>query len=218
MSDKNSSKILLDKLASTIIDCETDRVEQICREISERGIDPLEAIEKGIRKALDEVGNKYEKGFLFLPELIMAAKIAESALNILTSKIKSSPKKIGKYVIGTVKGDIHDLGKNIVVMILKAFNFEVIDLGVDVPIETFIEKVKNEKPQILGLSALLMTTVPVQRDVIEALEKNGIRNKIKVMVGGVAVTDEWAKEIGADAYADNAAEAVRKAKELIGVN
>jgi len=218
MSDKNSSKILLDKLASTIIDCETDRVEQICREISERGIDPLEAIEKGIRKALDEVGNKYEKGFLFLPELIMAAKIAESALNILTSKIKSSPKKIGKYVIGTVKGDVHDLGKNIVVMILKAFNFEVIDLGVDVPIETFIEKVKNEKPQILGLSALLMTTVPVQRDVIEALEKNGIRNKIKVMVGGVAVTDEWAKEIGADAYADNAAEAVRKAKELIGVN
>jgi len=218
MSDKNSSKILLDKLASTIIDCETDRVEQICREISERGIDPLEAIEKGIRKALDEVGNKYEKGFLFLPELIMAAKIAESALNILTSKIKSSPKKIGKYVIGTVKGDVHDLGKNIVVMILKAFNFEVIDLGVDVPIETFIEKVKNEKPQILGLSALLMTTVPVQRDVIEALEKNGIRNKVKVMVGGVAVTDEWAKEIGADAYADNAAEAVRKAKELIGVN
>ena len=218
MSDKNSSKILLDKLASTIIDCETDRVEQICREISERGIDPLEAIEKGIRKALDEVGNKYEKGFLFLPELIMAAKIAESALNILTSEIKSSPKKIGKYVIGTVKGDIHDLGKNIVVMILKAFNFEVIDLGVDVPIETFIEKVKNEKPQILGLSALLMTTVPVQRDVIEALEKNGIRNKVKVMVGGVAVTDEWAKEIGADAYADNAAEAVRKAKELIGVN
>ena len=218
MSDKNSSKILLDKLASTIIDCETDRVEQICREISERGIDPLEAIEKGIRKALDEVGNKYEKGFLFLPELIMAAKIAESALNILTLKIKSSPKKIGKYVIGTVKGDIHDLGKNIVVMLLKAFNFEVIDLGVDVPVETFIEKVKNEKPQILGLSALLMTTVPVQRDVIEALEKNGIRNKVKVMVGGVAVTDEWAKEIGADAYADNAAEAVRKAKELIGVN
>jgi len=218
MSDKNSSKILLDKLASTIIDCETDRVEQICRENSERGIDPLEAIEKGIRKALDEVGNKYEKGFLFLPELIMAAKIAESALNILTLKIKSSPKKIGKYVIGTVKGDVHDLGKNIVVMILKAFNFEVIDLGVDVPIETFIEKVKNEKPQILGLSALLMTTVPVQRDVIEALEKNGIRNKVKVMVGGVAVTDEWAKEIGADAYADNAAEAVRKAKELIGVN
>ena len=218
MSDKNSSKILLDKLASTIIDCETDRVEQICREISERGIDPLEAIEKGIRKALDEVGNKYEKGFLFLPELIMAAKIAESALNILTLKIKSSPKKIGKYVIGTVKGDVHDLGKNIVVMILKAFNFEVIDLGVDVPIETFIEKVNNEKPQILGLSALLMTTVPMQRDVIEALEKNGIRNKVKVMVGGVAVTDEWAKEIGADAYADNAAEAVRKAKELIGVN
>ena len=218
MSDKNSSKILLDKLASTIIDCETDRVEQICQEISERGIDPLEAIEKGIRKALDEVGNKYEKGFLFLPELIMAAKIAESALNILTLKIKSSPKKIGKYVIGTVKGDIHDLGKNIVVMLLKAFNFEVIDLGVDVPVETFIEKVNNEKPQILGLSALLMTTVPVQRDVIEALEKNGIRNKVKVMVGGVAVTDEWAKEIGADAYADNAAEAVRKAKELIGVN
>ena len=218
MSDKNSSKILLDKLASTIIDCEADQVQQICQEISERGIDPLEAIEKGIREALDEVGNKYEKGFLFLPELIMAAKIAESALNILTSKIKSSPKKIGKYVIGTVKGDIHDLGKNIVVMILKAFNFEVIDLGVDVPIETFIEKVKNEKPQILGLSALLMTTVPVQRDVIEALEKNGIRNKVKVMVGGVAVTDEWAKEIGADAYADNAAEAVRKAKELIGVN
>ena len=218
MSDKNSSKILLDKLASTIIDCETDRVEQICREISERGIDPLEAIEKGIRKALDEVGNKYEKGFLFLPELIMAAKIAESALNILTLKIKSSPKKIGKYVIGTVKGDIHDLGKNIVVMLLKAFNFEVIDLGVDVPVETFIEKVNNEKPQILGLSALLMTTVPMQRDVIEALEKNGIRNKVKVMVGGVAVTDEWAKEIGADAYADNAAEAVRKAKELIGVN
>jgi len=218
MSDKNSSKILLDKLAGTIIDCETDRVEQICREISERGIDPLEAIEKGIRKALDEVGNKYEKGFLFLPELIMAAKIAESALNILTLKIKSSPKKIGKYVIGTVKGDIHDLGKNIVVMLLKAFNFEVIDLGVDVPVETFIEKVNNEKPQILGLSALLMTTVPMQRDVIEALEKNGIRNKVKVMVGGVAVTDEWAKEIGADAYADNAAEAVRKAKELIGVN
>jgi len=218
MSDKNSSKILLDKLASTIIGCETDQVERTCQEISERGIDPLEAIEKGIRKALDKVGNKYEKGFLFLPELIMAAKVAESALNILTSKIKSSPKKIGKYVIGTVKGDVHDLGKNIVVMILKAFSFEVIDLGVDVPIETFIEKVKNEKPQILGLSALLTTTVPVQRDVIEALEKNGIGNKVKVMVGGVAVTDEWAKEIGADAYADNAAEAVRKAKELIGVN
>jgi len=208
---------LLKRLKEAIINYDTEEAAKVAKEIVEKGFDPLEAIEKGVSEGLKIVGEKFGAGEIFLPMLMMAAQAAKEALAILEPMLKegASRKTIGKVVIGTVEGDIHDIGKNIVATMLTANGFEVYDIGVDAPASKFVEKAKEVNPQIIGISALMTTTMQKVPEVIEALKKAGLREKMKVMVGGAAVTEEWAKQIGADGYGEDAKAAVEVAKKLV---
>jgi len=168
-----------------------------------------------LSQTLREVGDKYEKGELFLSELMMIGYLASEVAGALKPHLSGTGRRSkGKIVMGTVRGDIHDVGKNIVVMMLQADGWEVIDLGVDVPPEKVVEAVRKEKPRILGLSALLTSTLGEMRNVIEALEKNGLRDQVKVIIGGRPITKAIAREIGADGYAEDSVAAIRAVKEL----
>nr|MDO8097525.1 corrinoid protein [Candidatus Njordarchaeota archaeon] len=173
---------------------------------------------KSISDALNAIGSKFEKGDYYLPELLFAGMMAEKVIKLLSPLLKSSEsiKAGGKIVIGTVRGDLHDLGKNIVSLMLRPAGVDVIDLGSDVPPEKFVEAIRREKANVLGMSALLSTTREEMRNVINELKKQGLRNKVKVIVGGGAVNDDFAREIGADAYGKDAIEAVRLCKKLVG--
>jgi corrinoid protein of di/trimethylamine methyltransferase len=182
------------------------------------GIDPLKIFDDGLAKGLREVGDKFGKGEAWLIELLGASAAMEAAMKVLQPAMEKSKKQqryLGSVLIGTVKGDIHDIGKNIVKTILKANGFEVTDLGKDVPKEIFLNKVKELQPDILGMSALLTMTMPEQRDVIEALKMGGLRNMVKVIIGGAMTTEEWAQEIGADGYGADQNEAVEVVKRLL---
>ncbi|MFX0021294.1 MAG: B12-binding domain-containing protein [Candidatus Hermodarchaeota archaeon] len=182
------------------------------------GIDPYDFIEAAIAKALKIIGDKFENEEFFLPELFMAAEIVKKAMKILKPHIKGSEnqKKLGKIVIGTAKSDMHDIGKNIVSFFLKAEGFEVIDLGVDVSPEQFVDTVRNEKPDILAISALITLTMPEVSNTLKALENANLRNQIKVIVGGAPITQEFIEDIGADALAINAIDGVKKCKRWVG--
>jgi trimethylamine corrinoid protein len=173
---------------------------------------------KSISDALNTIGSKFEKGDYYLPELLFAGMMAEKVIKLLSPLLKSgeSVKAGGKIVIGTVRGDLHDLGKNIVALMLRPAGVDVTDLGSDVPPEKFVEAIKREKANVLGMSALLSTTREEMRAVINELKKQGIRNKVKVIVGGGAVNEDFAREIGADAYGKDAIEAVRLCKKFVG--
>jgi len=208
---------LVEELVEAVIECEVEKTEKLARLAIEKGLDPLDAIERGLAKGAKAVGDKFEKHEAFLPELMMAGEAMKAGLRILEPELKRRGEKrktLGKIVIGTVQGDIHDIGKNIVAAMMEAAGFEVYDLGVDVPCQKFIEKVKEVNADILGLSALLASTLPEQKTVMETLKKSGI--KVKVMIGGAPVTESWANQIGADAYGADALDAVEKAKKLIG--
>lgn len=203
------------KLISEIGDVE--EVKKAVTEALESGIEPLEIV-NALSEALEEVGKKYENKEYFLSDLIMAGVLATEATKILEPYLtKTGRKSLGKVVIGTVKGDIHDIGKNIVIMMLYATGFEVVDLGVDVPAERFAEAVKKEKADILGISALLTSTIKEIRNVIQALEQEGVREQVKVIVGGRPVSREFAEEVGADGYGSDAVEAVKVVKKLMGL-
>jgi len=170
-----------------------------------------------LSQTLREVGDKYEKGELFLSELMMIGYLAsEVASSLKPHLIGAGKRSRGKIVMGTVRGDIHDVGKNIVVMMLQADGWEVIDLGVDVPPERFVEAIRKEKPVVLGLSALLTSTLDEMRNVIEALERNGLRGKVKVVVGGRPITRMITRELRADGYAEDSVAAIRVVRELTG--
>jgi len=188
------------------------------KKIIELNVDPVEALEKGLMKGLRKLGDLFGSGEIFIVDLIYAAEIMKKAMDMLKPVLmKSSKKGFGTVVIGTVEGDIHELGKNLVSTMLRVEGFDVHDLGVDVPVEVYVRKVKEIRPDILGLSALMTTTMLSQKRVIDALEREGLRDKVKVMIGGAPVSDAWAKKIGADCYAENAIDAVNKAKELLKV-
>jgi 5-methyltetrahydrofolate--homocysteine methyltransferase len=194
-------------------------LEQINSAIDKKidaGTNPLEILD-ALNQALEKVGNRYEEGEFFLSELIMAGYLASE----ISKKLKPLMKDVaqpsqGKLVIGTVKGDIHDIGKNIVIMMLDAAGFEVIDLGVDVPTEKFIEAVKTETPQILGLSALLTSTMTEVKPVIDALQEQGLRENVKIVVGGRPITQEFVDEVGADGFAEDSIKAIQLIRSLIG--
>lgn len=216
-----SNSILLDKIAKAVINLNDEEVKEIVNKAIKDGINPIEIIEKGLSKGLKEVGLLYEKGEYYIPHLMIAAEIFKEnieKLKPLLSTKETKSKILGKVLIGTVKGDLHDLGKNLVAIMLSINGFEVIDLGKDVPTELFIEKIKEHNPDVLGLSALMSTTMYEQKNVIKTLEDSGLRNKVKVIVGGAPVTKEWAEEIGADGYAENAIEAVKIVKNLLKKN
>lgn len=181
------------------------------------GIKPIEIINI-LSESLDIIGKRYETGELFLSELIMAGVLATEVTNLIEkeSDIEMKKRSAGKVVIGTVKGDIHDIGKNIVIMMLNAAEFNVIDLGVDVQSEKFAEAVMNEKPDVLGMSALLTSTMEEMEKVIQDLKNHGLRDRVKILLGGRPISKDFAEKIGADGYAKNAIETVNVVKDLIG--
>jgi corrinoid protein of di/trimethylamine methyltransferase len=205
-----------EKLCEAVVAGDTNAAVAAAREIVERGVDPVEAIEKGLSKGAKIIGDEFEKMEIFLPELLIAADAMKAGLDILLAKIpKDKALRKGTVVCGTVRGDIHEIGKNIVAALLRANGFDVYDLGADVPTSKFIEEAERVDADIIGLSALMSSTMGVQKDVIEYLEAVGKKNKYIVMVGGGPTTKEWANEIGADGYAGNASEAVKLATKLI---
>jgi len=216
-----SRKEILEKIKNSFLEFEFDSTKEFVRKaIEDDGIDPLEVIEKALRPAMDIVGKKFEEGEFFLSELIVSGDFFKEIMNeVILPKLGKGEidKKLGVVVLGTVKGDLHDIGKNIVETMLRIAGFEVIDLGVDVPPEKFIEAVKKYNPDIIGMSALLTSTIGEMKNVIDALENEGIRDKVKVIVGGAAVTEKYAKEIGADGYGRDAIDAVKICKRLLGL-
>ena len=209
---------ILANLKKAVIEYNVEAAASWARKALEEGIDPLEALD-ALTKGIKQVGDGYGRGELWLPDLIGAAEAMSSAMPIIEEEIKSRGMKretAGVIIIGTVKGDIHDIGKNIVATLLTIDGFDVIDLGVDVAAEKFIQAIIKHKPSILAMSALLTMTAPEQRKVIDALKKEGIRDKVKVLIGGAAITQEFADDIGADGYDPTAAGAVNLARRLTG--
>jgi trimethylamine corrinoid protein len=182
------------------------------------GIDPLELIDQGFIPGINKVGDMFDVGTLFLPELILSANAMQTATDIINAAIPENDRQVqGRFLIGTVEGDVHDIGKTIVVSLLKASGFEVKDLGRDVPTDRFIKEADDFKADIIGSSSLLTTTMPAQKKLEEELKKAGLKERYKTMVGGAPVTQRWADRIGADGFAENAIACVRLAKELIGL-
>jgi 5-methyltetrahydrofolate--homocysteine methyltransferase len=182
------------------------------------GTTPEKVLNEGLIKAMDEVGTRFEAGEFFVPEMLIAARAMKAGIAILRPLLaEAGIEPVGKVVIGTVSGDLHDIGKNLVGLMLEGAGFEVIDVGTDVSADSFVEAVQNEKPQLLGLSALLTTTMTGATEVIQKLNEANIRESVKVMVGGAPVTQAYADQIEADGYASDAASASKKAKELLGL-
>ncbi|MEM2292837.1 MAG: corrinoid protein [Nitrososphaeria archaeon] len=207
----------LKTLRDMLLNYDVEGIKNVINKALESGLDPLQLIEK-LTEEIRTIGDLFEKNQIFLTELMLAAESMKIAISLVEPKIRQNEQKrsfIGKVLIGTVEGDIHDIGKNIVATLLSVNGFEVIDLGVDVPTSRFIQKAKEIKPDIIAISALLTATMPKMKEVIDALKKEGLRNKVKVIVGGAPVTERWAMEIGADAYGANAVEAVKVAKKLL---
>ncbi|PWH20274.1 MAG: cobalamin-binding protein [Ardenticatenia bacterium] len=182
------------------------------------GIKAEDILHKACIPAMTEVGRLFEEGEKFVPEMLISARAMQAAMNILRPElVKADVKTLGKVVIGTVQGDLHDIGKNLVKMMLEGAGFEVIDLGVDVSAQKFVDTAREQNADIIGLSALLTTTMPGMKTTIETLKEAGLHGKIKVMIGGAPITQDYADEIGADGYAPDASSAVRKAKQLLGI-
>ncbi len=209
---------LFEAMAKSVLDGEVAEAKNLAQQVVEQGVDPLEAINKGFVAGLNKVGEEFSCGTMFLPDLVMAGEAMKAAMSVLEpelSKRGAARAMLGKVVIGTVKGDIHDIGKTIVATLLSASGFQVYDLGHDVSVEKFVEKTREVNVDIVGLSALLTTTMVRQRDVVKALNEAGLRPKVKVMVGGAPVTRGWVEEIGADGYSEDAVGAVTVAKKLV---
>ena len=208
---------ILQKLRESVVQADIDAVESAAKEALSAGIDPLRAIDEGLSKGLREIGEKFARQEVFLTDMMLSAEATQRGVKILKTAI-SGHKKLkneGTVVIGTVRGDIHDIGKNIVATLLMANGYDIHDLGTDVPAEKFISKAKETNAAVIGLSALLSTAMPEQESVVKGLNEIGERQKFKVIVGGAPVTEEWAKNIGADAYGGEAADAVAKVNELV---
>ncbi len=213
------SQEILEKLSNSVIEGDPDATTALTKEALQTGLDPMTIINQGLVSGMNVVGDRFASGEYFLPNLVIAGSAMQQAMQLLEPELKQRQQvrtSFGKVVIGTVHGDIHEIGKSLVATMLSANGFEVHDLGVDVPTERFLTEVKESGAQLLGLSALLTTTMTTQRDVIEALDDAGIRDRVKVLVGGAPVNQEWADSIGADGYAEDAMAAVALAKRLMG--
>jgi len=214
-----SKEELLTRMEKAIVEGNKDEAEALAKQAIKEKIDLTEVIEKGYVPGIQKVGDLWEKGEYFLPELITSAECMKAAMKVLQPELEKAnitKKSQGKVVIGTVEGDIHDIGKNLVSSMLSANDFEVIDLGADVKLEKFIEKAEGLNADFLCLSALLTTTMLGQKKVIEILKEKNLTGRFKVLVGGAPVNKKWADDIGADGYAENAMVAVRVAKKLVG--
>jgi corrinoid protein of di/trimethylamine methyltransferase len=208
-----------DRLAQAVVDGEADVAVQLVNDGLGKGVDPIDAVERGLARGIMKVGEDFGAGEVFLPELIMAADVMKKTTSILDEKIKASGTTrttLGKMVIGTVKGDIHDIGKSVVASVLQANGYDVEDIGIDVAVDGFIQSVKQNNADVLGMSTLLTLPLQVMGEVIAAMKEAGLRDRVKIIVGGCPVTQEFAEEIGADAVGFDAADAVKKVGKLLG--
>ena len=201
---------LLQEMAQKLYKGDKEAVAGMVQQALDQGMIPKEILSGGLVAGMDQVGKDFRADELFIPEVLVAAQAMHAGMNVLRPLLaETGVEMMGKYVIGTVKGDLHDIGKNLVKMMLEGAGFEVMDLGTDVAPETFVEAVREHQPHLVGMSALLTTTMPGMKETIEALEEaGGLRSTVKVMVGGAPVTAAYAEEIGADAYASDAASAL----------
>lgn len=214
------SEDLYEQMKQTVLEGEAEEAEALAQKGLDAGLSPTDILDQGFVKGIEEVGDLFGRGEYFLPELVQGAEAMKAAVAVLQpelDKMKEGRRTLGVAVAGTVAGDIHEIGKTIVCSMLSAAGFTVNDVGCDVPVESFIETVRETNADLLLLSALLTTTMPNQKKTIEALEAAGLRDKVKVMVGGAPTTRAWAEEIGADGYAEDAIEAVATAKSILGV-
>ena len=210
---------LFQSMAQSILDGEEEQAKALAQQALDAGIDPLEAINQGFVVGVNQVGEQFSCGNAFLPELVMAGETMKAALSVLEPEMArrgTQRQLFGKVVLATIQGDIHDIGKTLVGTMLSASGFQVYDLGVDVPIAKIVAKTQEVGADIVGMSALLTTTMVNQRTAIQKLQEAGLRPKVKVMVGGAPVTRSWAAEIGADGYSEDAIGAVAVAKQLLG--
>ncbi len=206
---------VLKKIATNLYDGEDEEVAELVQEALDQGMDPGEILASGLIAGMDEVGRDFKAGDLFVPEVLIAARAMHAGMNILRPLLaEGDVPSAGKYIIGTVQGDLHDIGKNLVKMMLEGAGFQTIDLGTNIKPEEFVAAVREHQPQLLGMSALLTTTMPGMKATIEALEEAGLRDAVKIMVGGAPVTAAFAEQIGADAYAPDAGSAVDVARSL----
>jgi corrinoid protein of di/trimethylamine methyltransferase len=213
------SEELFKKMAQSVINGEPEEAEALAKQAVADGVDPLQAINQGFVQGVNFVGEQFQCGEMFLPELVLAGEAMKAAVAVLEPELAkhgAQREVLGKVVIGTVEGDIHEIGKTLVATMLSASGFKVFDLGVDVPVGKFIDVAKAEDADIIGMSALLTTTMVKQKTVIEKLEEAGLRGRVKVMVGGAPVTQEWATRIGADGFSPDAIGSVNIAKHLMG--
>jgi len=211
---------VLEQLQEAVIAGLPDQAQELAAQALESGIAPLSAIDGALKPGMRIVGDKYESGEYFIPDLVMAAEAMKGAMEIFEPELLARQEQrevLGTVVIGTVEGDIHEIGKSLVGTMFSAAGFQVHDLGVDVPAGKFVEQVQETGANVVGLSALLTTTMRNQEAVIEALVEAGLRQRVKVIVGGAPASPEWAETIGADAYAENANEAVGVVRQLLGV-
>ena len=216
MTDVTTSEDLHERLAQAIINFEDEVIEDLTHQALAAGLGPQEIILKGLAPGLEEVGRLYAECRYFIPELAMCGKTMEAAMAILTPLIEAEGggEYLGRVIIGTVEGDLHDIGKNLVVSMLRGSGFETIDMGVNVATARFVDQVRESRPNVLGLSALLLTTREVMGDVIQALTEAGLRDDVKIMVGGSPVNQDFAQKIGADGYGEDAVAAVQLARQF----
>jgi 5-methyltetrahydrofolate--homocysteine methyltransferase len=211
-------KSALDDLVKSVVAGDAERALELAGKALAAGASAETVLNEALIPAMDAVGELYEQGEYFLPELMAAASAMQKCMTRLRPELaRSNVKPVAKAILGTVKGDLHDIGKKLVGVMLQGAGFEVIDLGADVPAEKFVEAARTKGARLLGLSALLTTTMPAMRTVIEALEASGLRDNLKVMVGGAPLTAAYADAIGADGYAPDAPQGVRTARRLLGL-
>jgi 5-methyltetrahydrofolate--homocysteine methyltransferase len=207
---------LLEKLQDDLYDGLADEVVAAVRELLGRDLSPFDVLTQGLVAGMDVVGEDFRVGTLFVPQVLMAAKAMKAGMQVLYPLLAATgAPQIGTVVVGTVKGDIHDIGKNLVAMMLEGAGFRVVNLGVNTDVEKFMTAVREHQPDILGMSALLTTTMPYMRVVIRALDEAGLRDKVVVLVGGAPLNADFARQVGADAYCRDAAGAVQTAKRLV---
>ena len=206
---------ILEKIASKLYDGEDEEVAELVQSALDKGMAPGQILQGGLIAGMDQVGRDFKAGDLFVPEVLIAARAMRAGMNILRPLLADGESMTaGKFVIGTVKGDLHDIGKNLVKMMLEGAGFETVDLGTDVTPQAFVNAVRDHRPTHVGMSALLTTTMVQMKATVEALEEAGLRSSVKIMIGGAPVTVAYAKQIGADAYAPDAASAVDIARGL----
>jgi len=207
----------LQALADSVIAGKRDDVAKMTQAAVDEGVSPADIINDGLIAGMAVVGEKFKNNEFYVPEVLIAARAMHAGMDIIKPLLaKSGVQPRGTVAIGTVKGDLHDIGKNLVAMMLEGGGYEVLDLEVDVPAEKFVDAVKNQGAGVVALSALLTTTMPAMKDTIDALREAGVRDQVKVVIGGAPVTQNYADEIGADGYAPDAASAVDKVRELLG--